>query len=194
MAGLSTNAWPLITFSTTAPHPRTGEPTPRSRTCVYRGIWADMTLDPRAVQALQEDAAGSSGDGTKSGTAINPLAFDSDMPTITTDVRMLKCPEMLANNNVEIMAWTGPPVASTNTQWRLRGRAFLLGSPQGLEDSVERTAREGVARGMRRRKEEVDGEAEGAWTFEREVTAYFANMSPGIKGMCPLPDIRRNYF
>lgn len=153
-----------------------------------------MTLDPRAVQALQEHAAGSSGDGTKSGTAINPLAFDSDMPTITTDVRMLKCPEMLANNNVEIMAWTGPPVASTNTQWRLRGRAFLLGSPQGLEDSVERTAREGVARGMRRRKEEVDGAAEEAWTFEREVTAYFANMSPGIKGMCPLPDIRRNYF
>ena len=50
--------------------------TPRARTCIFRGLWASLPLNP------------------KNNSELNPDWYESEMPTFTTDVRMDKIPEL----------------------------------------------------------------------------------------------------
>lgn len=50
--------------------------TPRARTCVFRGLWASLPVNP------------------KNNAELNPDWYESEMPTFTTDVRMDKIPEL----------------------------------------------------------------------------------------------------
>ncbi|KAK7996870.1 hypothetical protein PG989_004910 [Apiospora arundinis] len=50
--------------------------TPRARTCVYRGMWASMPVNP------------------KNEAELNPDIYEADLLTFTTDVRMDKMPEL----------------------------------------------------------------------------------------------------
>ena len=75
---------------------------------------------------------------------------------------------------VEALFW----VKDAMVQWRVRGSAFAIGGGEGNEE--ENAAREKIMHRMRRVKE-VAGEDKD-WDWERLVTAYFANMSPVMRG------------
>src|ERR1700712_1051225 len=51
-------------------------PEPRARTCIFRNFWADVPSHP------------------KKKPPANPSIYSSDMPIVTTDVRMQKIPEL----------------------------------------------------------------------------------------------------
>merc|ERR1712000_323297 len=89
---------------------------PRSRTVIYRGMWADMPVN------------------SKNPAELNPKNFESDLLTLTSDVRMKKVPEMLASfgssgvaQSKESQSGRGGPVEAVfwmnevKTQWRIRG-------------------------------------------------------------------------
>lgn len=50
--------------------------TPRARTCIFRGLWASLPVNP------------------KNNADLNPDWYESDLPTFTTDVRMDKMAEL----------------------------------------------------------------------------------------------------
>jgi pyridoxamine 5'-phosphate oxidase len=106
----------------------------------------------------------------------NERVFETDMPTFTTDVRMQKVPQLLATGD-EKQAGGGPVeavwwVQDTKTQWRMKGQAFVIGGTEG-QDRVKE---------ILRRRMRVVGE-EKPWSWEKEVTAHFGNMNPGMRGM-----------
>lgn len=111
---------------------------PRARTVVYRGMWAGLTENPRNPAPR------------------NPNVYQTDLLTITTDVRMEKVSEMFghslpaaaptgnakqaaaaagAGDNAEplLQSCIGGPVegvlwaAQAKTQWRVRGRVCMIG-------------------------------------------------------------------
>jgi len=53
-----------------------GTITPRARTCIYRGLWASLPEDNRNPAPR------------------NPQVYESDLPVLTTDVRMEKAGEL----------------------------------------------------------------------------------------------------
>ncbi|KAI1096011.1 pyridoxamine 5'-phosphate oxidase-domain-containing protein [Rostrohypoxylon terebratum] len=148
---------------------------PRTRTCVFRGLFADLPVNP------------------KNEAELNPDIYESDFLTLTTDRRMDKMAELFgvaeANDGegvnlggsgggapVEATFW----VKETSTQWRVRGKAYVLApdverGPEGRQVISTLTAR------MRRRKkgDSPDGRR---WSFGREVTAHFGNLSPQMRG------------
>ena len=78
------------------------------------------------------------------------------------------------------------------TQWRVRGRAYVVGpdieSEEGKKNSGVRTVKSEV--GKRMRVLSGGGQAEGKedgegkeWSWERELTGHFGNCSPGMRGM-----------
>lgn len=73
-------------------------------------------------------------------------------------------------------------VEETGTQWRIKGRAFVVGNDiEGPEQSSGvRTVKSEVGKRMR----VIDAGKEGDWSWTRELTASFGNQSPGIKGTC----------
>lgn len=85
-----------------------------------------------------------------------------------------------ACERVECVFWA----KDVMTQWRLKGKAFVIGGDRGEE--AEGRAREEIGRRLRRRND--DGGQEGvrpaspSWSWEKEVTAHFANMSPIMRG------------
>lgn len=126
----------------------------------------------------------------------NPRVYDSDMPTFTTDVRMEKVPEIFGSSHghggeaqsqgsggggeVEAVWW----VKDVMTQWRVRGEAYVVGGDvegEGEESSGVRTVKSEVGKRMRR----VDN-GDGEWSWGREVTGHFGNLSPGMRGMFAL--------
>ncbi|KIE01008.1 zn 2cys6 transcription factor, partial [Metarhizium majus ARSEF 297] len=134
---------------------------PRARTVVYRGMWASLTPNP------------------KNPAQLNPASYETDLPTITTDARMEKVSEIFSASNggdssgiggaVEAVFW----FPDSMTQWRLRGHACLLGPDI---DSLEASStREALAPYMRKA-----GDAE--WSWSRELTAQFGNLSPFMRG------------
>ncbi|KAK2766803.1 hypothetical protein FQN54_006117 [Arachnomyces sp. PD_36] len=163
---------------------------PRARYCIFRGFWCeDIELHPSTQASLEEGK-----------DALNPVpgVYESEMLTFTTDVRMGKVGELSygygsgsgsgGNDNgndgggggyVEAVFW----VKEVMSQWRVRGRAYVLGAEEG---EGEERARRGVRGWMRRRGGggggEEDGEREEEWSWEREVTAHFANLSPVTRG------------
>ncbi|KAK6948523.1 hypothetical protein Daesc_010291 [Daldinia eschscholtzii] len=151
---------------------------PRARTCVFRGLFAGLPVNP------------------KNDAELNPDVYETDFPTFTTDCRMDKMAELFGveqetdDDNgkekkeirgsgggapVEAVFW----VKETGTQWRVRGKAYVLapdveGSPEGKEVITLLTER------MRRRKDNSSSGEE--WSFSREITAHFGNLSPLMRG------------
>lgn len=80
---------------------------------------------------------------------------------------------------VEAAFW----IKEVMTQWRIKGEAFVVADDvegEGEESSGVRTVKSEVGSRMR-----VVGEGEGhqkEWSWAREVTAHFGNLSPGMRG------------
>lgn len=168
-------------FTFTSLHPVDNTSVPRARTCIFRGMWASLPRNP------------------KNKAPQNPDTYTSDCLSLTTDARMAKVPELFATGNatgqgisssggggpVEAMFWA----TQTQTQWRIRGRAWVL-SPLDVEDGGSagaKAAREALSARMTRREADDSGEGEGegaggTWSWEREVAAHFGNLSPGMRG------------
>lgn len=80
---------------------------------------------------------------------------------------------------VEAVWW----VKETGTQWRVKGRAYVVGEDiEGADDgegsSGVRTVKSEVGGRMRT----VDEAKAGEWSWGKELTAHFGNMSPGMRG------------
>ncbi|KAK9776661.1 putative Pyridoxamine 5'-phosphate oxidase-domain-containing protein [Seiridium cardinale] len=157
---------------------------PRARTCVFRGMWAGLPVNP------------------KNDAPLNAELFDSDLLTFTTDVRMDKMPELWdgvpaqpdkdgktggddggklegsgGGGPVEAVFWADGPMV----QWRVRGRAYVLGPD--VEDSKAGKETQDLLRArMRKRDSQHATGQEGDWSWGREVTAHFGNLSPGMRG------------
>ncbi|ETI23165.1 hypothetical protein G647_04962 [Cladophialophora carrionii CBS 160.54] len=157
---------------------------PRARTCIFRGFWA--TLPENEHNKLPR----------------NPAVYESDCPTFTTDARMDKTYHVFATGKghgdvaqsrsgtggggpVEAVFW----FKQTNTQWRIRGRCWLVaaddiegGTPEA-QNSGTMTVKAEVQRYMRTttttRREDADHQN---WSWRRELENYFENLSPMMRG------------
>ncbi|KAH6659652.1 pyridoxamine 5'-phosphate oxidase-domain-containing protein [Truncatella angustata] len=157
---------------------------PRARTCVFRGMLANMDVNP------------------KNDAPLNPQIFDSELLTFTTDVRMDKMPELWGDvpavpskggnafsdddddsgklqgtgggGPVEAVFWAHEPAV----QWRVRGRAYVLGPD--VDEANETT--ELLQGRMRTRNSQHATKQEAGWSWSREVTAHFGNCAPGMRG------------
>ncbi|KAF3055913.1 hypothetical protein GL218_07088 [Daldinia childiae] len=165
---VQTMASPEFTLSTIR---KTSSPSgtvysPRARTCVFRGLLAGLQVNP------------------KNDAELNPDVYETDFPTFTTDCRMDKMAELFGVEEtgeelrgsgggapVEAVFWVG----EAGTQWRVRGKAYVLGPD--VEDSAEGKHVMSLLTARMRRKS--DGKD---WSFTREVTAHFGNLSPLMRG------------
>ncbi len=148
---------------------------PRARYVVYRGMWAELPENK-----LNE-------------APRNERVYESDLLTITTDVRMAKVPEIFASSPghggveqsqgiggggpVEAVFW----VKGAMTQWRIKGEAYVVGQDiegEGDESSGTRTVKSKVGERMR----VVKQEGKEDWSWAKELTAHFGNLSPGMRG------------
>ncbi|TAQ84060.1 hypothetical protein B7494_g7615 [Chlorociboria aeruginascens] len=148
---------------------------PRARYCVYRGMWAELPVN-KHNKAPQ-----------------NPQVYSSDLLTFTSDVRMAKIPEIFSSSPghgdvsqsqgsggggpVEAVFWC----KDVMTQWRFKGVAYIIGQDiegSGEESSGVRTVKSKIGERMR----VVNEEGEDSWSWEREATAHFGNLSPEMRG------------
>ncbi|KAL8381193.1 hypothetical protein RB595_005463 [Gaeumannomyces hyphopodioides] len=153
---------------------RQGSPSPRARTCMLRGLWAGLPADDRNPAPR------------------NRPVYESDCPVFTTDARMDKVADLGAGSGpgpVEAVWW----VEATQTQWRVRGNAWLLG---GGGIGIPAAARAAIGVRMRRRggdaatgekvgdeqEQEQERQQQQQWSWETEVTAHFGNLSPAMRG------------
>ncbi|KHN97928.1 FMN-binding split barrel-related protein [Metarhizium album ARSEF 1941] len=135
---------------------------PRARTVIYRGVWA--SLNPNSKNPAQ----------------LNRASYETDLPTTTTDARMEKVSEMFPTSKgttsgiggaVEAVFWT----PDSMTQWRLRGHICMIGPD--IDSFEASTTREFLAPYMRQ-----VGHADTEWSWSRELTAQFGNLSPSMRG------------
>lgn len=75
-----------------------------------------------------------------------------------------------AGGDVEAVYW----IKDVMCQWRIKGNAYILGG----EGIMEEKGRSEVERRLRKGSE--DGKE---WSWEKEITAHFGNLSPGMRGM-----------
>ncbi|KZL84150.1 zn 2cys6 transcription factor [Colletotrichum incanum] len=181
----------LATLHPTSAPAGTVSAVPRLRTVIFRGLWASLPVNPKNTADL------------------NPPVYESDLLTLTTDARMAKvldffgsaAPTMGTQGSggggpVEACFWTEAKV-----QWRVRGDAYVLGpdvehdSPGAAalrETLLARMRRVSDADAQRRRKEDLpEGKtaaADGDWSFAREITAHFGNLSPAMRGTFRNPE------
>lgn len=177
---------PEFVFSSLASAP-SGAPTPyvpRARYCIFRGFWAELP------------------ENKHNEAPMNERNFESEMPTFTSDVRMMKVPELFASSAghadsrdqtygsggggpCEAVWW----VKETGTQWRMKGEAYVI-----APDIEEETEQSKVSSGVRTAKSELgsrmrvvkeDGKDE--WSWNKELTAHFGNNSPGLRGTFAAP-------
>lgn len=151
---------------------------PRVRYCIFRGFWAELP------------------ENKHNNAERNPRAYESDCPTFTTDVRMEKVGQIFAtsaghaesNDEIQGSGGGGPVeavywIAETGTQWRIKGRAYVIADDiEGDEGSSGvRTVKRELGKRMRvlaSHEKERDH-----WSWQKELTGFFGNQSPGIKGM-----------
>ena len=146
-----------------------------------------MDLHPSALEQLREEGKEKDGYSKR----LNPPIYESDMLTFTTDVRMEKVGQLGAGSKdgdggpVEAVFW----IKDVMSQWRIRGRAFVLGGGVADGEEKENVERDRVRKWMRRKEEDRESDGGGGesgraseWTWEREVTAHFANLSPIMRG------------
>lgn len=151
-----------MSVSTVAFDPQTGSPVPRVRTCGFRGFFGELKLHHSAEKQLKEEGE------------MNPSTYESDMITFTTDVRMAKVEQIKETHGaIEVVFW----VKEVMGQWRLKGTAFVIGDDGNK--AGEKTARSEIAKGLRKKSADT---TDGEWSWEKEVTAYFANHSPLMRG------------
>lgn len=168
---LTTTSTTAFTLSTIAFDPSSSRPLPRSRTCIFRGFWATPELDSRAVSALQDQGVG-----------LNPPSCLSDCLSLTTDARMEKVDQLRRSGGVvECVFW----MEGVMTQWRVRGTGCVIGDPKGGREEEE--AR-GLVLGASRLVESEGGD--GHWDMDRQVTTFFANLSPGMRGLFILSSVK----
>lgn len=177
------HAVPAADASEATPTP-TPTPTPylpRLRFLIFRGMWSELP-ENKHNQAPK-----------------NERVYETDMPTFTTDVRMEKVSEIFSTSAghgawpqtqgsggggpVEAVWW----VKEVMTQWRMRGEAFVVGpdieDPAGEESSGVRTVKSAIGKRMRLAKDGKSGTADAEdWSWAREVTAHFGNLSPVMRG------------
>ncbi|KAK2027980.1 hypothetical protein LX32DRAFT_491411, partial [Colletotrichum zoysiae] len=183
-------ASPEFTLATLHSAPAAAAPAasavPRLRTVIFRGLWAELPVNP------------------KNAASLNPPVYESDFLTLTTDARMAKVPDLFGPSSsspsssggggpVEACFWTGAKV-----QWRVRGEAHVLGPDVEHPDAPGPAAvREALQARMRRRRRREDLPPEGdnkaednddEWSFAREVTAHFGNLSPAMRGTFRNPE------
>lgn len=152
---------------------------PHARYCIFRGFWAELPENKH-------------NDAPK-----NERVYGSELPTFTSDVRMQKVPEVFASSKGKIGAagedtphggcGGGGPVEAVwwvkdiQVQWRIKGEAFVVG-PDVDEDegnsSGVRTVKSEVGKRMRVLKEEGVED----WSWSKELTGHYGNMSPGMRG------------
>lgn len=160
---------PYMSVATVGRDPHSQRPVPRVRTCGFRGFFGELPLNPLAERQLKEE------------NQLNPRIYESEMLSFTTDVRMEKVEHFEGSDGaIEVVFW----VKDVMTQWRLRGKALVIGDEAGKP--AEEEARAEILKGLRRRRGEdtrssKDGD-DADWTWEKEVTAYFANHSPIMRG------------
>lgn len=123
----------------------------------------------------------------------NEHIYESDLLTFTTDVRMEKVPQIFASSRghgevsqsqgsggggpVEAVFW----IREVQTQWRLRGHAYVVSTDiEGVEEesSGVRTVKSQVGERMR----VIHDQGREDWSWQRELTAHFGNLSPGMRG------------
>lgn len=179
---------PQATFVLATLHPAKPDAThpftvvPRARTCVFRGLWGTLPTSDRNPAPR------------------NPPIYESDLPVLTTDIRMEKAAEILgtASGSFPISgSGGGGPVEGVwwadkhSTQWRIRGAAWVLGPDIDGDSAGAKAAREVLQKRMRNaggggasldRREEPQSAAESAWNWSREVTGHFGNLSPVMRG------------
>lgn len=175
---LSKMASPEFVFSSLHPSedPNASTPyVPRARYCVYRGMWAELPVN-KYNEAPQNDGV-----------------YESDLLTFTSDVRMAKIPELFASSRghgdvsqsqgsggggpVEAVFW----VKEAMTQWRFRGEAYVVGQDvesEGSESSGVSKMKHEIGKRMRVVKEE----GKKGWSWNKELTAHFGNLSPAMRG------------
>lgn len=171
---------PELVLSTLAAPSDSKSPTqyvPRARYCIFRGFWAELP-ENKHNDAKQ-----------------NPRVYESDLPTITTDVRMEKVGELFgssagkaeSDDQVQGSGGGGPVEAvwwikDEGVQWRLKGYAYVV-APDIESDSGSsgvRTVKSEIGERMRVVKG-MEGK-EGDWSWTKEITAHFGNLSPGMRG------------
>jgi pyridoxamine 5'-phosphate oxidase len=151
---------------------------PRARYCIFRGLWAELPENKHNEAPL------------------NPRVFESEMPTLTTDVRMEKVSQMFASSaghadRDELVQGSGGggPVEAVwwvknegiMTQWRIKGQAFIIGPD--IEDDTESSGVRTVKSALGSRMRCVESGKEGDWSWKKERDSHFGNNSPGIRGM-----------
>ncbi|KAF2671584.1 hypothetical protein BT63DRAFT_422120 [Microthyrium microscopicum] len=148
---------------------------PRARTCIYRGMWGAMTPNDRNPAKK------------------NPAAFESDCPTLTTDVRMEKVGEIFrpavgtaTDEDIHGCGGGGPVEAlwwikeeGIMTQWRLRGDAWIVApNIDDKDNNKSEKTKEQIGKWTR----VVDEKEVENWSWERELTAHYGNLAPGMRG------------
>lgn len=148
---------------------------PRARYCVFRALWGEQNVDERNPAPRNEKV------------------YESELITITTDVRMEKVPEIFASapgGSNEKDSWKGSggggPVEAvwwikeTMTEWRIRGPAYVVAPDIDEEGEGARAVKSALKPRMRVIKGQ-EGK-EGDWSWSRELTTQFGNMSPAMRG------------
>ncbi|KAI1465877.1 pyridoxamine 5'-phosphate oxidase-domain-containing protein [Daldinia caldariorum] len=167
---------------------------PRARTCVFRGLFAELPANPKNEARLNP-----------------PGVYESDLLTFTTDRRMDKMAELFGVGDEEMTTTTdgsekregrrkitdgsggGAPVEAVfwakeaGTQWRVRGKAYVLApdvedSAAGREVISTLTSRMRVLKNTNTDTDNAAAAATNEWSFSREITAHFGNLSPLMRG------------
>jgi pyridoxamine 5'-phosphate oxidase len=153
---------------------------PRARYCIFRGMWAELP------------------ENSHNSADKNPRVYESDLPTLTTDVRMEKVGQFFstsagkAESDYQVQgSGGGGPVEAVwwikdeGVQWRVKGSAFVVSTD--MEEDNEGQGRSGVKTvkskvgAFMRVADGMEGK-EGEWSWSREVTGHFGNLSPGMRG------------
>lgn len=149
---------------------------PRARTCIFRGMWAELP------------------ENKHNEAPMNDRVYESDLLTLTTDVRMAKVPQIMAScrghgdvsqsqgsgggGPVEAVFWA----KETKTQWRFRGGTYIVGpdieGPEAGTSSGIATVKHEIGERMRVLKEEGKKD----WSWEKELTAHFGGLAPYMRG------------
>lgn len=150
---------PEFVFSTV--NPETHEP--RARYCIFRSLWGELP------------------ENSRNPAARNERIYESELLCFTTDRRMQKASELGAGQDggsggggaCEAVFWIK---GDTMVQWRVKGKAYVIG--QDIDTDGGSSVRTELLQRMRVVK---DGDKE-KWSWGRELTGHFGNMSPGMRG------------
>ncbi|RKF53881.1 putative zn 2cys6 transcription factor protein [Erysiphe neolycopersici] len=163
---------PELVFSTIHCHSVDSQKStvPRARFCIYRGMWGELSIHRQNPAELNESV------------------YQSELLTITTDVRMVKIHDIfdrgLENERVDMSGGGGKVEAlfwikETATQWRFLGEAFVVGND--IDDESSNGAKL-VKKKLGERMRVVNADGEEKWSWSRELTAHFGNLSPSMRG------------